>query len=150
MISTHEPIERHETRRDGLFGIPGLVRQLRDDAAALVRQEVALAKAETRQNLSRLAGGAIGAVVGGLVLFTGAIVLIVAAYQGLARGLEAAGLSPVTTSWLAPLLVGAVIAVVGGVLLARGLRKARNATLVPHRTVDSVKETKEWIARKVS
>jgi Putative Actinobacterial Holin-X, holin superfamily III len=107
--------------------------QLSQDIALLVRQEAQLAKTEIQEKISRAsrdlvslaAGGAI-ALVGGLALTAAIILLLV----------DPIGLEP----WLAALLVGAVFAGGGMVLLRSGLRDLKTVDPAPRRTVESIKE----------
>ena len=58
--------------------IPNLVRELRDETTPLLRQEVALAKSEMKENVSRMGGHAAQIAIGGFVAYAGIIVLLIA------------------------------------------------------------------------
>ena len=110
--------ERREERSLGeLFG------DLARETGTLVRQEVQLAKTEATQTASRV-GRDLGVLaVGGLVAYAGLLGLLAAAILGLV----AAGLDP----WLAALLVGAVVTVVGFLLVRRRAERAHARRLHP-------------------
>jgi hypothetical protein len=55
-----------------------------------------------------------------------------------------------TAGWLAPLVIGAVVAVIGYVFVQKGLSTLKRESLVPGQTIQTVKETKEWVQEKVS
>ena len=93
--------------------IPSLLRELRDDASTLIKQQVTLAKVELKENVSRLGGHVAKIAVGGVVTFVGAIVLLIGLGQLLGVLLEAAGLSDDTAQWLGPVIVGLVVAIIG-------------------------------------
>jgi hypothetical protein len=113
-----------------------LVKDLSREVSTLVRDEVALAKAEIAQK-GRDAAAGMGMLLAALVL-----------------GLAAAGgsiaflilvLDAWMPSWLAALVVTAAYAAVAGMLAVRGKRRASKAALpVPERTIESVKEDVQW------
>jgi Putative Actinobacterial Holin-X, holin superfamily III len=107
--------------------------QLTQDVALLVRQETQLAKTEIQEKISRasrdlvsLAAGGIVALIGGFALTTALILLLV----------DPIGLEP----WLAALVVGALLAGGGYLLLRGGLRDLKALDPAPRRTVESIKE----------
>jgi hypothetical protein len=118
---------RQERSIGELFG------QLTQDLSLLVRQETQLAKTEVQEKISRasrdlvaLAAGGIVALIGGFAITTAIILLLV----------DPVGLEP----WLAALLVGAVLAGGGYLMLQKGLRDLKTVDPAPRRTVESVKE----------
>lgn len=127
-----------------------LIKELRDQGRTLVRDEVALAKAELGEKVSRLGhnGGYLG--VGALIAFAGLIVLLMAASAGLYVGLVAAGLSNTTSGWLAPLIVGLVVLAIGYGLVQKAISTLRRESLIPQRTAKSVREDADWMKRKVT
>jgi hypothetical protein len=114
-----------------------LIGQLSQDMTLLVRQEARLAKSEMQQKLSRVAADVMSLATGGIVAFVGGLALAAAAILVL---IDPVGLSP----WLAALLVGAVLVLVGGVMLGRGLRDLKRADPAPRRTVATIKEDIRW------
>ena len=80
--------------------------------------------------------------VGGLVAYAGVLALLAAGVLGLA----AAGLQP----WLAALLVGIVVAVIGYALVQRGLSALKRESLAPRQTVETLKEDAQWAKDQVS
>jgi hypothetical protein len=111
------------------------------DTGTLVRQEVQLAKTELSENASRAARDLGVIAVGGLVAYAGFLVLLAAA----TLGLVATGLDP----WLAALIVGAIVAVVGAVLVQRGLGALKREELAPRQTVETLKEDAQWAKQQV-
>jgi len=107
------------------------------DAQELVREEIALMKAEARQEIGRLvsAGTLIaGAAVTGLI---GLVFLLTALAWALSEGLE----WPV---WSGFLIVGATMFVVAGALAAAGRSRVRGMQRMPL-TVATMKENAEWM-----
>ncbi|MEX0937222.1 MAG: phage holin family protein [Pirellulales bacterium] len=126
-----------------------LWRQLRNEMTALLRQEVALAKTETTEKVSRVARNGMYLAIGGLVAYAGVILLLVAATAGLYVGLVAAGLTNATSGWLAPLIIGVVVAVIGYALVQKALSTLRRESVVPERTVHSLQRDQQWAKEKV-
>src|SRR5207253_2941017 len=82
--------------------IAGLLRELRDETTTLMRQEVALAKTEIKENVSRMGGHAAHIAVGGFVAYAGVIVLLIGIGHLLGAVLVKAGMSDQLAQWLAP------------------------------------------------
>ena len=117
----------------------GLLGRLMNDATALLRNEVALAKSEFRETLTTLK-----AAVGSMA--TGAAVLIVGLFSLTAAAILA--LAQVIAPWAAALIVGIVLAVVGLILLQAGNKKLEPSALNMDRTQDSLRRDAEVIARR--
>lgn len=112
------------------------------DTGTLVRQEVQLATTEMTHKASQ-AGRDVGALaVGGLIAYAGLLAILAAVIIALA----AAGLP----WWLAALLVGVVVAVVGAVLIQRGLGALKHLDLTPRQTVETLKEDTQWAKDQIS
>jgi hypothetical protein len=52
-------------------------------------------------------------------------------------------LPPDMAPWLAPLIVGAIVAIVGGVMLSGGLKKLKAENLKPERTLQSLRADRD-------
>lgn len=106
------------------------------DTGTLVRQEVELAKTEMTQKATRV-GKDIGFLLaGGAVAYAGFLAILAA----IAIGLGQLGLP----WWVATLLVGLVVAGIGGFLVMRGISALRQETALPQQTIDTLKEDAEW------
>jgi predicted phage tail protein len=126
-----------------------LLKELRDETTTLLRQEVDLAKAEMSEKASRF-GTNVGALaMGGAVLFLGALALLAAVIYGLTSLLDQF-MSVGVAIWLAPLLVGLVLAGVGYSLTKKALDTLRQESLTPTKTTQSLQENKEWLKSKMS
>ncbi len=121
--------------------VAGLLSDLADETGVLVRQEIALFKAEIREKLGRLGVGAGALAAGGLVAFSGWLALIAAAILGLGN---------VLAPWLAALIVAVVVIVIGAGLLLFGKSRLDAGALVPRRTLTSLRENEEWIREHIS
>lgn len=106
------------------------------DIGTLVRNELALARAEMSAKLSRAARHAGMLALGAVVALAGLFTLAASLVLVLVR----AGMP----AWAAALLVGLALAG-GGALLASGALKAlREEDLTPTETIKTLKETTAW------
>ena len=113
-----------------------LVKQLSQDTSTLIRQEMALARAEMTQK-GRQAGKGAG------LLGAGGVVGLLAA-GALTAGLILL-LAEVMEPWLAALIVAAVYGVIAAALALSGKEKVQEAgPPVPEQTVETVKEDVQW------
>jgi MFS family permease len=129
--------------------VTDLIRDLRDESLTLMRQEFALAKTEMSEKASR-AGRNLGYLgVGGGIAFASALLLAMALAAGLYVALVAMDVSHETAGWLAPLLVGAILAAIGYSLIQKALTALRQESVIPERTVETLKDDKEWAQEKI-
>jgi Putative Actinobacterial Holin-X, holin superfamily III len=113
-----------------------LVGGVAQDLSVLMRQELALAKAELKQEA--LKSGKAAAMYGGAG-FAGYMVLLFASIA--AWG----GLATVMPGGWAALIVTAIWAVIGAVLYQEGRRRAREVHPVPQRTTETIKEVPDTL-----
>lgn len=127
-----------------------LLTELRDESTTLLRQEVALAKAELNEKAARIGKNTIELAAGGALAYAGLIVLLIGISMLISRILVAFDVSVETAAWFGPLVVGAVVALVGAVMLTRAKHAMTAGKLFPHETVESLKEDKRWVQNKLS
>lgn len=115
--------------------------QLTQDLSLLVRQETQLAKTEIQEKISRASRDVVSLAAGGVVAFIGAFALTAAVILLL---VDPIGLDP----WLAALLVGALLAGGGYLMLRGGLRELKQLDPAPRRTVESIKEDIQMVKER--
>jgi hypothetical protein len=123
--------------------IGDLVKGILGDIRQLIRDEIALARVEVREQASRARLAAMALGTAALALLFGGTFLLVAVATGLADLLD----WPV---WAGFLAVGVLLGVVGAVMLATGRSRLRAVHPVPEQTVETLKENSEWIAKRLS
>ncbi len=123
--------------------LAALFSDLTRDTVELVRQELALARAELSQKVSTAQGALASMAVGAAVILAGLFLLLQAIVQGLAQVLP-----PDMAPWLSPLIVGAVVAAIGWAMLNAGKAKLDPDNLVPQRTMDSLRRDKAVVQEK--
>jgi len=148
MIQPTSQREAEETS-PGL-GVRYLLRQLRDEITLMMRQELALARAELAYKGKKYLRNVIYIAVGGALAYAGLIFVLLAATFGVMVGLAAAGVAANIHSWLAALLVGAAVLLVGYVMLHKGIRTLRRETPMPEKTMQTLEESKAWLRTKTS
>jgi H+/Cl- antiporter ClcA len=127
-----------------------LVKKLRDDTTALVRDEILLAKTEisekvatTSRNVGYLAAGALVAYAALLLILQGLSFML--REQFILRGMSEAN-----ATLLGFLIVGVVVGLIGAVLIVKALNTLKKESLTPTKTAETLKEDKEWVQDKVS
>lgn len=127
-----------------------LLKDLRDESTALVRQEIALAKTELSEKGAKLGRNSAYLAVGGAVAYAGLMFLLLGLTVLLYAGLVAIGLDHWAAGILAPLIVGAVVAGIGAALVSKAISAFKHETLVPERTVETLKENSRWAQHKIT
>jgi len=110
------------------------------DALYLIRQELRLARQETIEKATPAARSAGMIVGGGLLAAFGSAHLS----QALVRLLET-----IMPRWLAALVSGTGLTIGGIVLMRRGGDQLKNLSLVPEKTLNSLREDKTWLLHQI-
>ena len=123
--------------------IGGLLRGILMDVRTLIREEIALARVELREQAGRARTAAVSFAVAAAALACGGILLLIALATAIADLLD----WPV---WSGFLIVAAFLSLVGLITLASGRRQLQQVHAVPAETVTTLKENSEWIAKRLS
>ncbi|GAB4423413.1 MAG: hypothetical protein OHK0015_00980 [Chloroflexi bacterium OHK40] len=115
-----------------------LVGDLIADAQLLARREFDLARTEIMGEVNKVRQGATLLGAGMAVTALGGLFLVAMVAELL---VEVGGLN----RWLAYLIVGAVLAVAGGIVLAVGVQRFKTVDPVPRETIASVREDLTWL-----
>ena len=138
VVTTSDGQAREEIRRDQ-DSTTGLLSRLFDEVTTLMRKELALARSEISESIVDARTGITSLASGGAVLYAGFLVLLMAAVIGLAQVMEA---------WLSALIVGAVVAIVGYIMLQSGRKKLRAESLTPDRTREALRKDRDALQRR--
>ena len=125
---------RTGTRDDESIG--HLIGEVAGDVSTLFRQEVALAKAELKEEASK------AVKAGGMLAGAGFAGYMVAVLLSLALVFALGAVMPL--GWAA-LIVAVVWAVAGGVLYAVGRKRMKDVDPVPRQTVETLREDAQWV-----
>jgi xanthine/uracil permease len=126
-----------------------LLKELTHETSTLLKQEVDLAKTEMSEKASRVGANLGSLAVGGGVALLGALALLAFAIYGL-QALLRQFMDPDVAVWLAPLIIGVVLAAVGYSLIKKALETLKRESITPQRTTQSLQENKEWLKEKIS
>ena len=125
------PALREDRSIGELFG------QLTQDMTLLVRQEIQLARVEMSDKISKVTTNVISVAAGGFVAYLGGLALVAALILAI-RDLANISLA------VSALIVGAVLAIIGYVMLQRGMKELKRVDLSPRRTVETLKDDVQW------
>lgn len=127
-----------DSNRDGRDdrSVGDLVGDLYQGASNVISLEIELAKTELGQKASRVGKNAGFLVAGGAIAYAGFLALI---------GAFIAILATFMYTWLAALIVALLVLAVGGVLVWSGLKTLQQESVAPQKTLETLKEDKEWM-----
>lgn len=112
-----------------------LFSELTQETMSLFRKEIQLARSELTDKARQAGRGAAEIAIGAVLLLVALGALAAAAILGLAM---------VVQPWLAAVIVGVVLALVGGIVLSSGISNVRSNNLAPRRTMDSLRDNTRW------
>ncbi|MDB5841086.1 MAG: phage holin family protein [Herminiimonas sp.] len=124
--------------------LPSLLSDLTRDTVELVRQEIALVRAEMSTKISNAQIALTSVAVGAAVLMAGLFIILLAVVNAVEMLLP-----PEVAPWLAPLIVGIAVAIIGYMMLKGGASKLTADNLMPHKTIDSLQRDKNAVQEKM-
>ena len=111
------------------------------DMGTLVGQEVALARTELTEKATQVGKDVAMLAVGGLVAYAGLLAIIARVIVLIAdRGVPL---------WASALIVGGIVALIGYLLVQRGISALKRQDLTPRQTLESLKEDTQWAKEQV-
>ncbi len=119
--------------------LSGALNDIRD----IFRHEVSLAKVEVRKEIENAKAAAIKVGIAAMALLLSAVFLLTALSRGLAVLLG-------IHIWAGFAIVGVLLGIIGGALMAMARSNIKAAGPVPQRTVQTMKENVEWVKRETS
>ena len=123
--------------------IGSLIRGILTDMQTLIREEIALARVEIREQAGRAGAAALSFGIAAAALAFGAIFLLVAIALGVAYLLG-------WPAWTGFLIVALVLGIGGYFTLSSGRKQLAGVHAMPEETVTTLKENSEWIAKRLS
>lgn len=131
------------TEREREPSVASLVSGIVGDAQALIRQEIALARQEIREELNNAKDAGITFAIASSVLGVGVLLLVLTLAQGIADLFD-------WPAWAGYGIVGVVLAIVGYVMLYSAQRRVKEISPIPEKTVETMKENVEWIKERTT
>ena len=120
-----------------------LIRGILNDLRTLIREEIALARVEMREQAGRARSAALSFGIAAAALAFGGIFLLVAIALGIANLLG-------WPAWTGFLIMALLLSIGGYVTLSSGRKQLARLHAVPEETVTTLKENSEWIAKRLS
>ena len=120
-----------------------LIRGILNDLRTLIREEIALARAEMREQAGRARSAALSFGIAAAALAFGAIFLLIAIALGIASLLG-------WPAWTGFLIMALLLCIGGYFTLSSGRKQLASVHAMPEETVTTLKENSEWIAKRLS
>jgi uncharacterized membrane protein YqjE len=120
-----------------------LIRGILNDLRTLIREEIALARVEMREQAGRARAAALSFGIAAAALAFGAIFLLVAIALGIATLLG-------WPAWTGFLIMALLLGIGGYITLSSGRKQLARVHAMPEETVTTLKENSEWIAKRLS
>jgi len=136
-MQTRAPLDRQVDAgisRESTIG--ELLGQLANNSAALVKDEISLARQEMSEKAKSLRSGVTVVALGAVISLVAVLALTAAAIIGLAHLMDAG---------YAALIIGGALAIVGGITAYSGLNRLKQTSLKPAQTIETLEEDKEWL-----
>ncbi|RYD36133.1 MAG: phage holin family protein [Verrucomicrobiaceae bacterium] len=130
--------------------VAGLLKQLRDDTTALVREEIALAKTEAAEKVAKFSRNAVLLAVGALLGYTALIPLLVGLGFALGSLFVSLGMGTNMGAFLGFLVVALITGGISAAIVLSALNSFKKEKLTPDRTIGTLKDDKQWIQSKIS
>jgi len=113
-----------------------LLGELASNSAALIRDEIDLARQEMRENALKLRPRFVAVAIGATSMGVAFLVFSAAAVIALG-GLIGFALSAV--------VIGSLLALIGGLTTLIGVRRIKQTSLKPRQTIETLEEDKSWL-----
>jgi len=123
--------------------IVGLIRGILNDLRTLIREEIALARVEIRDQAGRARAAAMSLGVAVASLAFAGIFLLIAIALGIAYLLS-------WPAWAGFLVMAALLSLIGVFTLSSGRKRLARVHAVPEATLSTLKENSEWLAKRLS
>ena len=120
-----------------------LIRGILNDLRTLIREEIALARAEMREQAGRARSAALSFGIAAAALAFGAIFLLIAVALGIANLLG-------WPAWTGFLIMALLLCIGGYFTLSSGRKQLASVHAMPEETVTTLTENSEWIAKRLS
>lgn len=141
------PADDGDVRVESQPSLPDLLRRLSSEGADLVRQEVALARAEVNEKVDVFQRNLMALGAGAALMLAGLLFALWALNTGVVAALVQV-MDPDIAIWLSPLILALVLLGAGWGLTAKGKNAIAEEGLMPDETRGSLEEDGRWARRK--
>ena len=126
-----------------------LLKDLRGESTLLLREEIALAKKEISEKISSTALNLTCVAGGALVAYVAITFFFLAISSVIAQALVDQGIGIGWAIFLGLLIVALVIGAVSAAMIVKGVQTLKKQSLIPEKTVETLKEDKTWAQNKI-
>jgi len=130
--------------------IAGLLKDLREEGTLLLREEIALAKKEISEKVSNTARNLTYVVAGALVGYSALIFLLLALSALISQALVAQEINLGWATFLGFLIVALIAGIASTAIILKGIQTLKKVSLVPDKTIETLKEDKTWAQNKIN
>ena len=116
-----------------------LILNLKEEVKTLIREEIKLAKTEMSEKFGMFGKNAAFLAIGGLIAYGGALILFTGLGGLIAYFFSRGGMNPLMAIALGLLIMGLVVAGLGGAFVMKALSGFKQESLAPERTIDAIK-----------
>jgi len=128
-----------QNRKENL-SLGELFGELVTEMTTLIRQELRLATTELSDKAARVGKNVGFLAAGGAVAYAGLLAIIAAVILFLGDYMP---------MWVSALIVGVVVALIGYLLVQKGITALKNMDLTPRQTIQSLQEDQAWAKEQV-
>lgn len=122
--------------------LSGLFRALSYNVKLFLQEEMELAKREMTEKISCYLRNVLALAIGGFVAYAGLIVLLGGLGMLLSLAFQKMGLDPLPAQCAGLGAIGLLVILVGVAMLLKGMKTLSASSLVPERTLDTIKHLK--------
>src|SRR6478609_3768029 len=127
-----------------------LLKDLREEGTLLLREEIALAKKEISEKVSNTARNLTYVVAGALVGYSALIFLLLALSALISQALVAQEINLGWATFLGFLIVALIAGIASTAIILKGIQTLKKVSLVPDKTIETLKEDKTWAQNKIN
>ncbi|MEW6442262.1 MAG: phage holin family protein [bacterium] len=133
-VANREPGDKEEQN------IGELLARAYRESVTLIQKEIEFSKVEILQKVSRAGRQAALLAIGAMVGLVSLLALTCAAVAALALYLQV---------WAAALIVAGAFALIGGAIALTGIVRLRRIEAAPRKTLEALREDKEWLKTQI-
>ncbi|HQZ26606.1 MAG TPA: phage holin family protein [Verrucomicrobiales bacterium] len=144
-----ETCRKSEPKVSGKREIPSLVSDLVEEAGQWAEQEVEIVRTELQEKGTEAASAIKHFAIGLITAGTACVFFLTALALAAGSTLLLTGLTPAVAYPLGFFLFSLVAAIIASVLLTKSKRNLSLSHLTPHRSIQSLRDSLEWVESKL-
>lgn len=126
-----------------------LIKQLRDESTTLIKEEIALVKTEMGEKVSLFSRNVGYLIAGALVAYSALVIILIALGSLLTKAFVENGTDPAMAHFLGLTIVGVVVGAIGAFMAIKAINTLKGESLVPNKTIETLKHDKQWATNQI-